>query len=146
MEDIFAEVEIINSFDLAMVSRNVIGQEEVRHMKLNVKVDTKVYFLFINEDIQSTMNLPVVRKQPFRLSDGSVVQYDVVGPIQLRFANQIECSDAVVLPGNSQPLLGRIPMDRLDVSIHPRRQELVINKRGPASLRPPTRGPLIYTE
>jgi hypothetical protein len=60
-----------------------------------------------------------------------VVEYDVVGPVNVRFANRMATCDAFVLPGDSEPLLGAIPMEEMDVLIHPFRQELVVNPEHP---------------
>ena len=37
----------------------------------------------------------------------------------------------MVLPGSSEPLLGAIPMEEMDVLIPPLRQELVVNPDHP---------------
>ncbi len=55
----------------------------------------------------------------------------VVGPIQVKFANRKETCNSFVLPGDSEPLLGAIPMEEMDVLIHPQRQELVVNPEHP---------------
>ncbi len=36
-----------------------------------------------------------------------------------------------MLPGDSEPLLGAIPMEEMDVLIHRQRQELVVNPEHP---------------
>ena len=38
---------------------------------------------------------------------------------------------AMVLPGDNEPLLGSIPMEDMDVLIHPQRQELIVNPEHP---------------
>jgi hypothetical protein len=35
------------------------------------------------------------------------------------------------LPGDSEPLLGAIPIEEMDVLIHPMRQELIVNPEHP---------------
>jgi hypothetical protein len=35
------------------------------------------------------------------------------------------------LPGDSEPLLGAIPLESMDVIIHPLRQELMVNPESP---------------
>jgi hypothetical protein len=47
-----AETELINAYDLAMVSRNVIDKDELRHIFVNGLVDTGSYILVINKNIQ----------------------------------------------------------------------------------------------
>ncbi len=65
------------------------------------------------------------------MAESSVVEYDVVGPIHVHFANRKATCNAFVLPGDSEPLLGAIPMEEMDVLIHPLRQELIVNPEHP---------------
>ena len=37
----------------------------------------------------------------------------------------------MVLPGDNEPLLGAIPLEDMDVLIHPLRQELIVNPEHP---------------
>lgn len=45
-----------------MVRRYIIGEEEVRHMPLNILVDTGSYMLCINESIQAKIQFQIVEK------------------------------------------------------------------------------------
>jgi len=94
-------------------------------------VDSGAYMMAINETIQSQMDFPFVEKRKVVLASGQVLVYDVVGPIDVRFANRRAICTAFVLPGDSEPLLGAIPMEEMDVLIHPKRQELVVNPEHP---------------
>lgn len=59
------------------------------------------------------------------MADGFVNEFDVVGPIQVKFANRTATCSAMVSAGDNEPLLGTIPMEEMNVIIHPRRQELL---------------------
>ena len=39
--------------------------------------------------------------------------------------------NAVVLQGSNEPLLGAIPMEEMDVIIHPKRQEMIVHPDHP---------------
>ena len=52
---------------------------------------------------------------------------------------QLTNCDAMVLPGESEILLGAIPMEDLDVIIHPREQKLVVNPAHPLVPSKPVR-------
>ena len=56
---------------------------------------------------------------------------DVVGPVLVKFKNRTTSCLAMVLPGDSEPLLGAIPLEDMDVLIHPLRQELIVNPDHP---------------
>jgi clan AA aspartic protease len=128
---VYAEIELINTVDAENTSRHIIGEEEIRRMRLTMMVDSGAYMMAINETIQSQMDFPFVEKRKVQLASGQVVVYDVVGPIDVRFANRRAICTAFVLPGDSEPLLGAIPMEEMDVLIHPKRQELVVNPEYP---------------
>jgi len=128
---IYADIELINSADLTMASKNLIGTEEVKRMRLSMLVDTGAYMMAINETIQSQLELRFIEKRKVQLASGQVVEYDVVGPIDVRFANRRAVCSAFVLPGDSESLLGAIAMEEMDVLVHPKRQELVVNPEHP---------------
>lgn len=128
---VYAEIKLINSGDLEMAKRNLIGQEEVREMTINMVVDSGAYMMAINETIQEQLGLLFIEKRKSIMADGSVVEHDVVGPIVVKFANRTAVCNAVVLQGDNEPLLGAIPMEEMDVIIHPRRQELLVNPEHP---------------
>ncbi len=65
------------------------------------------------------------------MADGSLRAYDVVGPIELKFKNRRTVCNAMVLPGDNEVLLGAIPLEDMDVLIHPQRQELIVNPDHP---------------
>lgn len=128
---VYADIELVNSVDLENARRHVIGEEEVKRLKLNILVDSGAYMMAINETIQSQLELPVLEKRKVQLANSTVVEYDVVGPVQVHFANRKAICSAFVLPGDSEPLLGAIPMEEMDVLIHPNRQEFVVNPEHP---------------
>ena len=128
---IYADIELINSEDIALARRHYIGEEEIKRMHISALVDTGSYMLAINENIQQQLQLPVIDKRKAQLANGHVVECDVVGPVDLKFKNRSTSCRAMVLPGDSEPLLGAIPMEDMDVLIHPLRQELIVNPEHP---------------
>jgi clan AA aspartic protease len=128
---VYAEVEVINGDDLSMVRRHVIDQDEVKRMYVTMLVDTGSYMLAINESIQEQLQLPVLETRKAQLTNGSIEEYDVVDSVELRFKNRQTTCRAMVLPGVNECLLGAIPLEDMDVLIHPQRQELIVNPEHP---------------
>lgn len=128
---VYAEIELINGYDLESARRHIIGEEEVKRLKINMLVDSGAYMMGINETIQEQLDLPFIEKRKAVLADGSVQEYDVVGPIHVKFKNRTAICSAMVLRGDTEPLLGAIPMEEMDVLIHPQRQELIVNPEHP---------------
>jgi clan AA aspartic protease len=128
---VYADIELVNPWDLENARRHIIDQDEVRHINVNMLADSGAYMMAINENIQEYLDLPFVEKRKAVMADSSVVEYDVVGPVQVRFANRKAVCNAFVLKGDTEPLLGAIPMEEMDVLIHPLRQELIVNPEHP---------------
>ena len=127
----YADIELINAEDLGLARKYIISDEEVKKLQLNILVDTASYNLCINETIQSQLDLPFLEKRKGQLADGSIHEYDLVGPIVLKFKNRQTVCNALVLSGDNEPLLGAIPLEDMDVLIHPLRQELIVNPDHP---------------
>lgn len=127
----YADIELINANDVALAQRHFIGQEEVKRIPLNILVDTGAYNLCINETIQAQLGLSLVEKRKGQLANGSIAEYDFVGPVIVKFENRQTVCNALVLQGDNEPLLGAIPLEDMDVLIHPIRQELIVNPEHP---------------
>ena len=100
-------------------------------MNVSMLADSGAYMLAINESIQEQLKLPVIEKRKTQMANGSIEEYDVVGPVEVRFKNRQSTCRAMVLPGDNEPLLGATPMEDMYVLIHPLRQELMVNSDHP---------------
>jgi len=128
---IYSDIELINSDDLALVRRGYLKETEVRKMKVKALVDSGAMMLSVNETIKVQLGLPVLDRQMGELADGSKQSFEIAGPVDIRFANRQTTVRAVVLPGDTEPLLGSIPMEDMDVLIDPRGQRLIVNPSNP---------------
>jgi clan AA aspartic protease len=126
MGQVFAYIELLNGNDVALAQNNIIGEDEIRRISIRPQVDTGADFLCINENIQEVLKLPFVKFKNVELADGQIVKCEVVGPVEVKFENEDCNCRAIVLPGDSAPLLGLIPLESMDVIIDPKRQELVV--------------------
>ena len=131
MGTVYADIELINAVDKGNARRSVISEEEIRSLRLKMLADSGAYMMAINETIQEQLQLPFLEKRKVKLANGSVAEYDVVGQVVVKFSNRMANCSAFVLPGDSEPLLGAIPMEEMDVMIHPFRQELIVNPEHP---------------
>ena len=128
---IYADLEIINTIDIALAKKSIIGEEEIKSLRVNALVDTGAYNMCINEIIQSQLELPFVEKRTGVLANGEIETYNLVGPLTLKFKNRTTICNALVLPGNNEVLLGAIPMEDMDVIIDPKKQTLEVNPEHP---------------
>jgi clan AA aspartic protease len=111
---IYAEIELINGDDMALVRKHYIVEKDIKRMHVNMLVGTGAYHLCINESIQKQLQFPIVEKRKMKMNDGKIVEMDVVDNVEIRFENRATTCRAMVLLGDSEPLLGTIPMLSLD--------------------------------
>ncbi len=135
MGKIFADIIISNADDKALIRRGKIGRNELRSMNLNILVDTGAYNLAINERIANQLGLARLGFQTFQLADGSETTLEIVGPVDIQFENRETTCRAVMLQGDTEPLLGQIPIEDLDVVLLPREEKMIVNPKSPILAR-----------
>lgn len=131
MGRVYADIELVSLEDLFALRKGVIQKDEVKKLTVRMMVDSGADYLAITENIKIQLDLPVVETKIFSLADGSEAEYEIVGPVKVKFANRQTNCDAVVLPNGAEPLLGAIPMEGMDVLIHPRTQQLSVPDERP---------------
>ncbi|SDW37989.1 clan AA aspartic protease, AF_0612 family [Hydrobacter penzbergensis] len=126
---VYADIELINGYDLEMARRHVIGEEEVKRIQVNALVDTGSVYLCINESIQEILQLPVMERLRSETADGRIEEFDMVQGVEVHFKGHKTTCRAMVLPGSAEPLFGAIPMEDMNLLVHPQRQELIDNPK-----------------
>jgi hypothetical protein len=115
---IYANISISN---LAIVPLNII--------EVNAVVKPETLFLCIPQYLAIQLKLKEFEKREVTIVDGSKQLVPYVGPIKINFENRMCLTGALVL-GNTV-LLGAIPMEDMDVIIHPAQLKLVVNPENP---------------
>jgi clan AA aspartic protease len=129
---VHANIKLTNADDLALMRRKYISADEVRNIEVTAMVDSGAYMLAINERIKHQLGfIDFNEKKSAQLADGSLIELEIVGPIEVRFENRRTVCEAMVLPGETEILLGAIPMEAMDVLIHPKEQKLIVNPAHP---------------
>ena len=128
---VYAEIDLLNGGDVYLQRKKLLDEKDVKQVRVNALVDSGAYMLSINENVRAQLDLPFIEKQFGRLADETLLELDVVGPVEVRFENRSTTVRAIVLPGNAEVLLGSIPMEDMDVLIDPKQQKLVVNPAHP---------------
>ncbi len=128
---VHAEIKLTNSEDIGVFHRGYIEEKEIRSETVTSLVDSGAYMLCINENIKNQLGLRVIETIIAEFANGSMQKVDVVGPVEVYFENRSTSCRAAVMPGNTEVLLGAIPMEDMDVIILPKEQKLVVNPENP---------------
>jgi clan AA aspartic protease len=125
-------IQLVNPFDEDQVRRHNMDEDEIRQMTVHAMVDTGSIMLCINEDIQQVLQLPFCKKRRSQTADGRILELDVVGPVKIYYLDRDCSTNAIILPNSQEPLFGAIPMEEMDLYVHPSRQELLpVHPDGP---------------
>ena len=127
----YADITLANAADVANAQSGLIPKESVRKIDVKSLVDSGAYLLTIDESIKTQLGFHVRELRDVELADGTRVECEIVGPVDLYFKNRATTCRALVLPGATEVLLGAIPLEDLDVLLDPKSQQLIVNPARP---------------
>ena len=128
---VYADITLLNSFDVTASKKGLIAKEDVKKLEVKALVDSGAITLTINDAIASQLDLEIEDSINIELADGTHSKRNLAGPVTIRFKNRMISCSALVLPGASEVLLGAIPMEAMDVIIDPFAQQLVVHPDRP---------------
>jgi clan AA aspartic protease len=124
MGEVRTEITLVNIEDQGVANRGYIPQDQVRRLTVNAVVDTGAWTLVINEEIREKLGLNVKRTGEATVAGGGKVPGGVTEPVMICWKDRETPCQAVVLPGESEVLLGALPLEGMDLIVHPLRQEV----------------------
>lgn len=105
------------------------AKPELDEIDAKALVDTGALHLCIPAHVSLQLALQIVEQREVRLADGAVALVDHVAPVQVALLGRSCVTGALVL-GN-EVLLGAIPMEDLDLLVHPPTLSVIKNPDSP---------------
>jgi clan AA aspartic protease len=99
-------------------------EPEIRQTTVSAMVDTGAITLVINETIRQQLGLEIEKTYEAELADGSSHVYSLTEAVQVQWKNRDMICQAVLVPNAREVLLGAIPLEAMDLIVHPTEQEL----------------------
>ncbi|MBA3504873.1 MAG: clan AA aspartic protease [Betaproteobacteria bacterium] len=106
-----------------------LGKRELEEITVTALVDTGALDLVVPEHVAIQLQLTDLKPREVLLADGTRKTVRYAGPIKVEMQGR-DCVTAAIVMGD-QVLLGAIPMETMDVIVHPRTQQLVPNPDSP---------------
>ncbi|MDR0450944.1 MAG: retroviral-like aspartic protease family protein [Treponema sp.] len=125
MGEVRTEITLVNIGDQNAAERGFMPPDQVRQLRVNALVDTGAWTLVINEDIRQKLGLKVKKTSEATLAGGIKASCQTTEFVAVRWKDREAACEAVVLPGESEVLLGAYPLEGMDLMVHPQRQEVV---------------------
>jgi len=125
MGTVFADITLKNASDVVNAREGLIGENEVRSITVKAVVDTGASTVVINEEQRQKLGLEKLMEKRSILADGSRVPSWKTDPVNIYCENRSCSCGAVVISQAGKVLLGAIPLEDMDLIIHPKTQKLV---------------------
>ena len=120
---------LMNARKLTMITLKNPRTPDLQPIEIDALADTGSLHLCIPEHIRLQLRLQECDLKEVTLADGSKRMIPYVGPVEVRFKNRIGFGGAIVM--GDQVLLGVIPMEDMDLVIHPKARTVDVNPANP---------------
>jgi clan AA aspartic protease len=125
MGTVYAELTLRNSEDVALANQGFIKPENIRTVTVTAIVDTGSYSLMLDEQTAEKLGLGKTGEKPIRIANGERIICSVTTPVEIKWKNRESVMRAISVPGLPQILLGLLPLEDMDLIVHPHKHELV---------------------
>ncbi|HVZ86520.1 MAG TPA: aspartyl protease family protein [Polyangia bacterium] len=125
------KIKITNSADIIRAQDGHLAPEQIRTTEVDALIDTGASTLILPADVVARLGFTQVEVKKVRLADGSLIDSPRVTNIRLEICGRDMLTSAYVMPAGTTPLVGRIPLEELDLVVDARRQELRPNPEHP---------------
>jgi|SRR6516165_3947143 clan AA aspartic protease len=113
----------------AMITLTNPRMPELKPVEVEALADTGSVHLSIREHVRLQLRLEERDRKEVTLADGSKRVIPYVRPVEVRFKNRVGFGGALVM--GDQVLLGAIPMEDMDLVIHPKTRKIDVNPDTP---------------
>ena len=115
MGEIVVAVELENPVDRAVVERGYGQGSDVRRSTIEAVADTGAMISMLPQNIVERLGIAIYRTVVVTYADERTEDRPVAGPVTMKIGNRSMNTDCVVGPPDSQPLVGQIVMEGLDL-------------------------------
>lgn len=131
MGEVKVQVDLENYDDRVLAERGHLQPSQVRSQAVEMLADTGAVMLMLPQDLVETLGLTIRRKVIVTYADERKEQRDVAGVVTVKAGNRSMQTSCVVGPPGSEPLLGQIVLEEMDLLVDPAGRRLVPRPESP---------------
>jgi|SRR5919197_4550408 clan AA aspartic protease len=117
MGEVNVEVELENALDRERLQLGEISAERVRSARVQTLVDSGAVMLVLPQDLVEALGLREVGKAIVTYADERKEERPLAGVVTVRVGNRTTSLNCVVGPPNSEPLLGQVVLETMDLLV-----------------------------
>ena len=115
MGEIVASMKLENTADRSIASQGLRDESTIRRTTVEGVVDTGAVMLVLPENVVSRLGLDTQREVIVTYADERKETRPVAGPVTIHIGNRFMIAECVVGPPLSEPLIGQIVLEALDL-------------------------------
>ena len=115
MGEIVASMELENAEDRGVVRRGLLDESTIRRATVDGVVDTGAVMLMLPEDVVSRLGLETRSEVVVAYANEYRETRQVAGPVTVQIGDRVMNADCVIGPPSSEPLIGQIVLEALDL-------------------------------
>lgn len=131
MGEVKVELELENAVDRELVRLGHIETEKARSAKIRALVDGGAVMLVLPQDLVEALGLREVGNVIVTYADERKEERPLAGIVTVRVGNRTTTLNCVVGPPNSEPLLGQVVLETMDLLVDCVEQKLVPRPESP---------------
>ena len=124
MGEIVASMKLENTEDRGVVRRGLSDESTIRRATVEGVVDTGAIMLMLPEDVVGRLGLATQSEVVVTYANEYRETRQVAGPVTVQIGDRVTNADCVVGPPSSEPLIGQIVLEALDLVADCRNQTL----------------------
>jgi len=129
--EVKVQVDLENYDDRVLADRGHLQPSGVRSQVVEVMADTGAVMLMLPQDLVEALGLTVRRKVIVTYADERREERDVAGVVTVKAGNRSMQTSCVVGPPGSEPLLGQIVLEEMDLLVDSTERRLVPRPESP---------------
>lgn len=131
MGEVYVELDMENFADRVLADQGYLDPGQVRAERVKALVDTRATLLVLPQDLVEALGLKSRGKAIVTYADERKEEREIAGVVTVKVGNRSMNVDCIVGPPRSEPLVGHIVLEGMDLIVDATAQKLVPRPESP---------------
>lgn len=115
MGEIKVSIDVENFADRFLFLEGRLQEEKIRRHQMSARVDTGAVMLVLPQDVVDKLGLKTLRRVIVTYADERKDERFVAGAVTLKIGDRFMNTDCIIGPPASEPLVGQVVLETLDL-------------------------------